>query len=178
MALREAAEIVDPTDTVMLTAVLGSSADEELRAGNIDAAIALWSQAAALSEERRPSFAALCFIDIGLGEIVRGDLDAAHAMLVRGLYGAQRARHAFAIARAFDAFARLAKEDGKLERAARIAGFAAAAFGEGPQRTAADQRLFAELVRELRRKLGAGRFESEYARGHCFELEQAVAEVA
>jgi tetratricopeptide (TPR) repeat protein len=177
-ALREAAEIVDHSDTVMLTAVIGSSADEELRSGNIGAAIALWGQAAALTEERRPSFAALCFIDIGIGEIMRGDLDAARAMLVRGLYGAQRARHAFAIARAFDAFARLLKEDGKLERAARIAGFAAAAFGEGPQRAAADKRLFVELIRELRRKLGTSSFESEYTRGHGFELEEAVAEVA
>ncbi|HVA34483.1 MAG TPA: diguanylate cyclase, partial [Candidatus Baltobacteraceae bacterium] len=37
--LWEAAEIVDHSDTVMLTAVIGGSADEELRGGNIDAAI-------------------------------------------------------------------------------------------------------------------------------------------
>ena len=177
-ALREAAEIVDHSDTMTLTAIIGSSADEELRGGNVDGAIALWRQAAALSEEPRPSFAALCFIDIGIAEIVRGDLDAARTMLARGLRGAQRTRHAFGLARAFDAFARLAKEDGKLERAARIAGFAAASFSEGLQRTAADKRLFEELIRELRRKLGTKSFEYEYALGHGLELDQAVADVA
>jgi tetratricopeptide (TPR) repeat protein len=176
-ALREAAEIVDPTDTVLLTAVMGSSADEELRHGNVDAAIALWNQAASLAEESRLSYAALCFANIAMSEAMRGNLALARLMLMRGLNGVRTARHAFGMARPFDYFAQLLKESGDLPRAARLAGFGAAFFDGEPQRPPADQRRFDDMIAELRRTLGAEAFEREWNQGRALEVDGAVAQL-
>lgn len=82
-ALRAAAEMVDRSDTVMVTEIMADSAGEELRGGNADGAIALWNQAASLAEEARPSFAALCYLNIGKVEESRGNVEAARTMLAR-----------------------------------------------------------------------------------------------
>ena len=175
-ALQEAFETVDRSDAVMLTGLIGSSAAEEFRRGNVDAAIGMWRQAASLAEEAHPSYASLCYLGVGLGEAVRGDYAAARVTLRRGLSGLRTTGHAFGVARAFDYFARLAKEEGALYRATRIAGFAQAAFDRGPKRPSLDQKLFDALVSELRRLLGNEAFESEWDRGRALDLEEAIAE--
>lgn len=174
--LREAALVADPTDVVMLAALYGNTALEEFRDGKIDTAIAMWRQAAALVEVVRPAYAALCFVNVGLGELKRGDLMAARIALRKGLTTLRATGHSFGIALSFDHFARLAKLGAAYERAARLAGFAQASFERGVSRPVTEQGLFHELTGELRRELGNGAYEREWNRGQWMTLEEAVSE--
>jgi len=174
--LREAALVADPTDVVMLAALYGNTALEEFRDGKIDTAVAMWRQAAALVEVVRPAYAALCFVNAGLGEIKRGDLMAARIALRKGLATLRATGHAFGIALSFDHFARLAKAGAAYERAARLAGFAQASFERGVSRPVTEQGLFYELTDELRRELGNVAYEREWNRGQWMALEEAVSE--
>jgi tetratricopeptide (TPR) repeat protein len=174
--LREAALVADPTDVVMLAALYGNTALEEFRDGKIDTAVAMWRQAAALVEVVRPAYAALCFVNVGLGELKRGDLMAARIALRKGLSTLRATGHSFGIALSFDHFARLAKAGAAYERAARLAGFAQASFGRGVSRPVTEQGLFYELTDELRRELGNVAYEREWNRGQWMTLEEAVSE--
>ncbi len=174
--LREAALVADPTDVVMLATLYGSTALEEFRDGKIDTAIAMWRQAAALVDVVRPAYAALCFVNVGLGEVKRGDLMAARIALRKGLGTLRATGHAFGIALSFDHFARLAKAGAAYERAARLAGFAQASFERGVSRPVTEQALFHELTDELRRELGNAAYEREWNRGQWMTLEEAVSE--
>ncbi|HEY1975280.1 MAG TPA: diguanylate cyclase [Candidatus Baltobacteraceae bacterium] len=174
--LREAALVADPTDVVMLAALYGNTALEEFRDGKIDTAIAMWRQAAALVEVVRPAYAALCFVNAGLGELKRGDLMAARIALRKGLATLRATGHAFGIALSFDHFARLAKAGASYERAARLAGFAQASFERGVSRPVTEQGLFYELTDELRRELGNAAYEREWNRGQWMTLDEAVSE--
>jgi tetratricopeptide (TPR) repeat protein len=175
-ALAEAVEVVDRSDVAMLTSLLGSSALEEFRAGNVDNAIGLWRQAASLSEEARPSYASLCFTNVGLGELTRGDSMSARVMLRKGLAGLRSAGHNYGIAVTLDHFARLAVKSGDPKRAARIAGFSQGVFQNGPLRASLEQRLFDELIRGLRHELEPDDFEREWNRGTSMNLEDAINE--
>jgi tetratricopeptide (TPR) repeat protein len=175
-ALHEAAELADRTNVGSLAALLGSTALEEFRAGNTDGAVGLWRQAASLAEESQPSYAALCFVNIGLGELTRGDLVAARVALRKGLSTLKAVGHKFGIAQSFDHFARLAKQSGDHERAARIAGFSQTSFERGPARPSTEQQLFYKLVDELRSSLGHVAFEREWGRGQWMGLDEAMIE--
>lgn len=174
--LREAALVADPTDVVMLAALYGNTALEEFRDGKTDTAVAMWRQAAALVEVVRPAYAALCFVNVGLGELKRGDLMAARIALRKGLATLRATGHAFGIAVSFDHFARLAKAGASYERAARLAGFAQTSFERGVSRPVTEQGLFYELTDELRRELGNAAYDREWNRGQWMTLDEAVSE--
>ncbi|HLX25615.1 MAG TPA: diguanylate cyclase [Candidatus Cybelea sp.] len=175
-ALRQAADLADGTDIGLLAALLGSTALEEFRNGNVEAAIGMWRQAASLVEEMRPAYAALCFVYLGLGEITRGDLVAGRVALRKGLQTLKIAGHPFGVALSFDGFAHLAKRAGDSERATRLAGYSQASFERGPSRASTEQRLFYELTEALRRTLGNVAYEREWNRGQWMSLDEASAE--
>lgn len=174
--LRSAAAVADPTDVVMLAVLYGNTALEEFRDGKTDAAIAMWRQAASLVELVRPTYAALCFVNAGLGELQRGDFMAARIALRKGLATLRATGHAFGVALSFDHFAHLAKASGANDRATRLAGFAQASFERGVSRPITEQGLFYKLTDELRRALGNVGYEREWNRGQWMSLEEAVAE--
>ena len=174
--LREAALHADPTDTGSLAELLGSSAMEEFRQRNVDGAVAMWRQAAALDEEYQPLYAALCFACIGRCEISRRDFIAARIALRRGLATFYSAGHGFGVAYSFDQFTRLARACDEYERATRLAGFAAARYELGTARLSADEPEFVLLLDELRSALGPRIFKDEWNRGYFMSLEEAIAE--
>ena len=175
-ALREAAETIDRTDVGVLAALIGSSAREEFRAENVVEAVRLWRQAAQLIEESRPAYASLCRINAGFGELLLGNHGSARLLLQDGLEGVHTTGHRFGVALAFDYFARLARETGDLQRSARIAGYAQLCFERGPRRESISQRLFDELVEDLRRRLGAESFDFEWGRGRFMSIDDALGE--
>jgi len=177
-ALREAAETIDPSDTPTLAELLASSAREEFRANSVAEAVRLWRQAASLVEESRPAFAALCRLNSGLGELLLGNAASARALFHEALAALRAAQHSFGTALAFDYFAQLARRDGDPGRAARIAGFAQACFERGPRRGSIEQRLFDELLEDLRRRMGQQRFDDEWSRGRVLSLSDAAGEAA
>lgn len=175
-ALREAAEIADRTDVLSLATLVGSTALEEFHARNFDESAQLWRRAAALAEEASSRYAGLCLVNAGLAELSRGDKSAGRIFLQRSLTQLRSIGHRYGQALALSHIARLARDEGDAERAARIAGFTETFFERGPARTQTEQRLHAALVDDLRTRLGHSTFERERGRGLWMSLDDAVAE--
>ncbi|HTX58595.1 MAG TPA: diguanylate cyclase [Verrucomicrobiae bacterium] len=175
-ALREAAELADRSDGTMLSMLVGSTALEEFRAGSYDEAVRLWRRAAALAEEASPSYAGLCFVNAGLGELLRGDTAASRIALERGLAQLHTVGHRYGILVGLSHAARLAMANGDPERAARIAGFTETYLERGPVRSTTEQLQHDALMASLRTALGHSALERERGRGLWMSLEDVIAE--
>jgi predicted ATPase len=123
-------------------------------------------------------FAAGAEARLGILAVLQGRLDEARALLAEALDLSLTARSTQLVTLCVKGYARLALADGEPERAARLEGAA-----EGLRRRVGlsawpqTQRLEAEWVAQIRRRLGAARFDQAYSAGSRLTQQQAVANI-
>ena len=121
-------------------------------------------------------FAAGSRVQLGILAVLRGRLDEARALIDEALDLSLAARSPRFVTLCLAGYARLALAEGDLERAARLKGAA-----EGlRQRVGLPawphvRRVEAELVAQLRQRLGAGRFDQAFTAGSGLTQREAVA---
>lgn len=159
------------------TAALVTVGAYELAAGRYDDAHRHLSEAHALAERFGYAWLAT-FTQLLLGSlaVARGRLDEARALLDEGLVVSLAAYSTQNVTLALSAFAQVAFAEEHLEQAALLAGAV-----DGLRRRAglavwpAVRREEADLVAQIRRALGAGRFDQAYAAGARLNRRDAVA---
>ena len=115
---------------------------------------------------------------LGILAVLQGRLDEARALLAEALDLSLTARSTQLVTLCLTGYARLAFADGDPERAARLQGAA-----EGLRRRVGlsawlhARRTEAELVAQVRQRLGAARFDQAYSAGSGLTQQQAVANV-
>jgi predicted ATPase len=121
-------------------------------------------------------FAAGAEVRLGILAALQGRLDEARALLAEALDLSLTASSTQLVTLCLTGYARLAFADGDPERAARLEGAV-----EGLRRRVGlsawphTQRLDAELVAQIRQKLGTARFDQAYSAGSGLTQQQAVA---
>jgi predicted ATPase/DNA-binding SARP family transcriptional activator len=143
----------------------------EAARAHLEAALAAW--------RARGSRLDAAYVRVSLGSAIlgQGDPAGARAHLAEGLTAAREYGDETLVAKALEGFAGLAAAAGDAERAARLAGAAAAVrAGIGvPRNPAAAARLEHDLA-PARQALGAERYAAAWARGRATPPEQAVAD--
>jgi predicted ATPase/class 3 adenylate cyclase len=115
---------------------------------------------------------------LGTLAVVRGRLEEARALLEEALELSLAAHSTRSVTLCLAAFARLALVEGDAERAALLAGAAEGLRGRvGLRALVLLRRPEAELVAQVRRALGADRFEEVFAAGARLTQQEAVAAV-
>ena len=180
-ALREAAASPEelrgqnePLFTAMAAFTIGS-ADTAL--GRYDDALPHLCQARDLAERVGGDWlAAGAQVQLGILDVVRGSLEEARPLLEEALDLSLAARSTPFVTLCLTGYACLAFADGAPERAARLEGAA-----EGLRRRVGLsawphlRKLEAELVAQVRRRLGAARFDQAFSAGSGLAQQQAVA---
>jgi ATP/maltotriose-dependent transcriptional regulator MalT len=182
-ALREAAvalKELSGQDEPVYTAIAAFTAGSlETVLGRYDDALRHLREACDLAERIGGNwFTAGAEARLGTLAVLQGRLDEARALLAEALDLSLTARSTRLVTLCLTGYARLALADGDPERAARLQGAA-----EGLRRRVGlsawphAQRLEAELVAQVRQRLGAARFDHAYSAGSGLTQQQAVASV-
>jgi predicted ATPase len=182
-ALREAAVALEELrgqDEPVYTAIAAFTAGSlETVLGRYDDALRHLREARDLAERVGGNwFTAGAEARLGTLAVLQGRLDEARALLAEALDLSLTARSTQLVTLCLTGYARLALADGDPERAARLQGAA-----EGLRRRVGlsawphAQRLEAELVAQVRQRLGAARFDQAYSAGSGLTQQQAVANV-
>jgi tetratricopeptide (TPR) repeat protein len=123
-------------------------------------------------------FAAGSRVQLGILAVLRGSLDEARTLIDKALDLSLAARSTRFVTLCLAGYARLALSEGDPERAALLKGAA-----EGLRRRVGlpawphVRRVEAELVAQLRQRLGAGRFDQAFTAGSRLSQREAVAMV-
>jgi tetratricopeptide (TPR) repeat protein len=174
VALRELRGQDEPVYTAIAALVAGSL---DMALGRYDDALGHLREARDLAERSGGVWlTAGSRVGLGILAVVRGRLDEARALLDEALDGSLAARSTPFVTLCLVAYAWLAFADGDPERAARLEGAA-----EGLRRriglTAWPnlRRLEADLVAQVRRRLGGSQFDQAFSAGSRLTQAQAVA---
>ena len=180
-ALREAAASLEelrgqnePVFTAMAALTVGSL---ETTLGRYDDALRHLREARDLAERVRGDWlAAGSRVQLGILDVVRGSLDEARPLLEEALDRSLAARSTPFVTLCLAGYAQLAFADGDPDRAALLEGAA-----EGLRRRVGLsawphlRKLEAELVAQVRQRLGAARFDRAFSAGSGLAQQQAVA---
>lgn len=180
-ALREAAVSLEefrgqgePVFTAMAAFTAGSV---ETALGRYDSALHHLRESRELAERAGGDWlAAGSRVQLGILAVLQGRLDEARALLEQALDLSLAARSTQFVALCLAGYACLAFADGDLERAARLEGAA-----EGLRRRVGLpawphlRKVEAELVAQVRQRLGAGQFDQAFSAGSRLTQRQAVA---
>ncbi len=180
-ALREAAASLEelrgqdePVFTAMAALTVGSL---ETTLGRYDDALRHLREARDLAERVRGDWlAAGSRVQLGILDVVRGSLDEARPLLAEALDRSLAARSTSFVTLCLAGYAQLAFADGDPDRAALLEGAA-----EGLRRRVGLRawphlrRVEADLVAQVRRRLGAARFDQAFSAGSGLTQQQAVA---
>ena len=180
-ALREAAASLEelrgqdePVFTAIATFTVGSL---EIALGRYDDALRYLREARDLADRCGGDwFAAGSRVQLGILAVLRGRLDEARALLDEALDLSLAARSTRFVTLCLAGYARLALAEGDPERAARLKGAA-----EGLRRRVGLpawphlRRVEADLVAQVRQRLGAGRFDQASTAGSGLTQREAVA---
>ena len=180
-ALREAAASLEelrgqdePVFTAMAALTAGSL---ETTLGRYDDALRHLCEARDLAERVRGDWlAAGSRVQLGILDVVRGSLDEARPLLEEALDRSLAARSTSFVTLCLAGYAQLAFADGDPDRAALLEGAA-----EGLRRRVGLRawphlrRVEAELVAQVRQRLGAARFDQAFSAGSGLTQQQAVA---
>ncbi len=180
-ALREAAVSLEefrgqaePVFTAMAAFTVGSV---ETALGRYDSALHHLHEALDLAERARGDWlGAGSQVQLGILAVLQGRLDEARVQLGEALDLSLAARSTQFVALCLAGYACLAFADGDLERAARLEGAA-----EGLRRRVGLpawphlRKVEAELVAQVRQRLGAGQFDQAFSAGSGLTQRQAVA---
>jgi predicted ATPase/class 3 adenylate cyclase len=182
-ALREAAvslEELRGQDEPVFTAIAAFTAGSlEMALGRYDDALRHLREARDRAEACGGDwFAAGSRVQLGILAALRGRLDEARALIDEALDLSLAARSTRFVTLCLAGYARLALAEGDPEQAARLKGAA-----EGLRRRVGLpawphlRRVEAELVAQVRQKLGAGRFDQAFTAGSALTQREAVATV-
>jgi len=180
-ALREAAASLEelrgqdePVFTAMAALTVGSL---ETTLGRYDDALRHLREARDLAERVRGDWlAAGSRVQLGILDVVRGSLDEARPLLEEALDRSLAARSTSFVTLCLAGYAQLAFADGDPDRAALLEGAA-----EGLRRRVGLRawphlrRVEADLVAQVRQRLGAARFDQAFSAGSGLTQQQAVA---
>ena len=180
-ALREAAASLEelrgqdePVFTAMAALTVGSL---ETTLGRYDDALCHLHEARDLAERVRDDWlAAGSRVQLGILDVMRGSLDEARPLLEEALDRSLAARSTSFVTLCLAGYAQLAFADGDPDRAALLEGAA-----EGLRRRVGLsawphlRKLEAGLVAQVRRRLGAARFDQAFSAGSGLTQQQAVA---
>ena len=149
----------------------------EMALGRYDDALRHLREARDLAERSGGDwFAAGSRVQLGILAVLRGSLDEARALLDEALDLSLAARSTPFVTLCLAGYARLAFAEGDPERAARLKGAA-----EGLRRRVGLpawphlRRVEAELVAQVRQRLGAGQFDQAFSAGSGLTQREAVA---
>jgi predicted ATPase len=178
--LREAALALEEfrgQDEPIFSAMAGFTAGSvEIALGRYDDATRHLSEARDLADRAGDWLAAGARAQLGILAVLQGRLDEAPALLAGALKVSLAARSTQFVAMCLVGYAWLAFADGDLDRAARVEGSA-----EGlRQRVGLPawphlRKKEAELVAQIRQRLGASQFDQAFSAGSRLSLQQAVA---
>jgi predicted ATPase len=180
-ALREAAAALEelrgqdePVFTAMAAFTVGS-ADTAL--GRYDDALRYLREARNLAERVGGDWSAAGpRVQLGILAVLRGRLDEARALIDEALDRSLAARSTPFVTLCLAGYAQLALAEGDPERAALLEGAAEGLRGRvGLPAWPHLRRVEAELVTQLRQRLGAGRFEQAFTAGSGLTQREAVA---
>ncbi len=164
----------EPVFTAIATFTAGSL---EMALGRYDDALRHLTEARDLAEVCGGDwFAAGSRVQLGILAVLRGRLDEARALIGEALDLSLAARSTRFVTLCLAGYARLALAEGDPERAARLKGAA-----EGLRRRVGLpawphlRRVEAELVAQIRHRLGAGQFDQAFTTGSGLTQRQAVA---
>ncbi len=176
VALEELRGQDEPVFTAMAAFTAGSV---ETALGRYDDALPHLREARDLAERAGGDWlAAGSRVQLGILDILRGSLDEAGALLDEALDRSLAARSTPFVTLCLAGYAWLAFADGDPERAARLEGAA-----EGLRRRVGVRawphlrRVEADLVAQVRRKLGPGQFDRAFSAGSVLTQQEAVAMV-
>ena len=167
-------------DVPVFTAIAAfTSGSLETVLGRYDDALRHLREARDLAERDGGNwFTAGAEVRLGILAVLQGRLDEARALLAEALDLSLTARSTQLVTLCLTGYARLAFADGDPERAARLQGAA-----EGLRRRVGLpawphlRKAEAELVAQVRQKLGAARFDRAFSAGSVLTQQQAVANV-
>jgi len=178
--LREAALALEEfrgQDEPIFSAMAGFTAGSvEIALGRYDEATRHLSEARDQADRAGDWLAAGARVQLGILAVLQGRLDEAPALLAGALEVSLAARSTQFVAMCLVGYAWLAFADGDLDRAARVEGSA-----EGlRQRIGLPawphlRKKEAELVAQIRQRLGASQFDQAFSAGSQLTLQQAVA---
>jgi tetratricopeptide (TPR) repeat protein len=180
-ALREAAvsleELRDQDEPVFTAIAAFTAGSLEVALGRYDDALRHLREARDLAEVCGGDwFAAGSRVQLGILAVLRGRLDEARALIDEALDLSLAARSTRFVTLCLAGYAWLALAEGDPERAARLKGAA-----EGLRRRVGLsawphlRRVEAELVAQVRQRLGAGRFDQAFTAGSGLTQREAVA---
>jgi hypothetical protein len=119
---------------------------------------------------------ALSRVQLGILAVLRGGLDEARALLEEAMERSLAARSLWFVTLSLAGYAQLALAEGDPQRAARLEGAA-----EGLRRRAGLsawpplRRMEADLVAQIRQRLGGGQFDQAFSAGSRLTQREAVA---
>jgi predicted ATPase len=180
-ALREAAVALEELrgqDEPVYTAIAAFTAGSlETVLGRYDDAARHLREVRDLAERVAGSwFTAGAGVRLGILAVLQGRLDEGRALLAEALDLSLAARSTQLVALCLTGYARLALADGDPERAARLAGATESLRRRvGLSAWPHARRLEADLVAQVRQRLGAARFDQAYSAGSGLTQQQAVA---
>jgi predicted ATPase len=178
-ALREAAvslEELRGQDEPVFTEIAAFAAGSlEMALGRYDDALGHLREVRDLAERSGGARLALSRVQLGILAVLRGGLDEARALLEEALERSLAARSWF-VTLCLAGYAQLALAEGDPQRAARLEGAA-----EGLRRRVGLsawpplRRMEADLVAQIRQRLGAGQFDQAFSAGSRLTQREAVA---
>ena len=148
----------------------------EMVLGRYDDALGHLREVRGLAERSGGARLALSRVQLGILAVLRGGLDEARALLEEALDLSLAARGMWFVTLCLAGYAQLALAEGDLQRAARLEGAA-----EGLRRRAGLsawpplRRMEADLVAQIRQRLGAGQFDQAFSAGSGLTQREAVA---
>jgi diguanylate cyclase (GGDEF)-like protein len=174
---RAAALLEARGDSDRVGRVIGNSAGIAFLLGDVDLAVRRSRRAVDLVDRSDESWiGGRQWANHGYYLLVSGAVDEARAALRRGLSAMRDVGDKAGVAGAIEYEAQLFHRTGNDALAARLIGFADAAFGTDVSRQAREAQMMRELIEGVRNKLGHEAYAAETTRGAALSLEQVIVE--